>query len=574
MNKIRKFFGLLALSVAIFGCHKPEIIPPTTTAIGLNSVSAIFNAGKLKNDPSAKFTTTISSPDQLNSNIVINVPWFYPEHSNNIITDITNMRVLVSIDDNCFIEPSVNVLDLTKENHFTFTDGRGEKHKIVITGKIAKLSKCDLLSFSITNPSLVSVLNKENSTITISVNEFTNYTKCKVAYDISPHASCSLDGMETVDFSTINKITVTAHSGATKVYDVILSDAPVEKIPYGFRPNSQEIVWSVDMESLGMMRSAEKNVSLGVLGNNLIICAGNGDTPIYVNRTNGVKVGNISLGSAEATGQIENDEAGNLLICNRSNTEFKIWSTRAVDQSPTLLLSHTVTNGFKLGSKLSVRGDIKSNAIIVVPYEGIDGVSGTNEMVYWTVTGGVISAANTKSITGGAINQGLSVWGSAPANSPAFVPLSTNVSDGFVFSAYDSNTLFFIKGDDFTMRPMLTDGRTLAWAYNNNCMDVKVFNKARYTIALHCGHFPQWGGVPLLFLYDMTTLSSVTGTVNASPSLVLSHTCSTFYVTGGAAAAGGDVLLYPSPDGYFMNIYYIEHNNRIIESFQVDCIVR
>jgi len=92
-------------------------------SLGLTSVSAMFNYGTYKGNSAATFTATVSD---LTQDIVIQVPYYYPEESNNQVTDITNMKVYATMDYNCFIEPKLGILDLSKANYFTYTDGRGK----------------------------------------------------------------------------------------------------------------------------------------------------------------------------------------------------------------------------------------------------------------------------------------------------------------------------------------------------------------------------------------------------------------------------------------------------------------
>ena len=44
--------------------------------------------------------------------------------------------------------------------------------------------------------------------------------------------------------------------------------------------------------------------------------------------------------------------------------------------------------------------------------------------------------------------------------------------------------------------------------------------------------------------------------------------------TGGGVAPVGDVILVPSSDGYYMSLFCIDNNNRLVVAYQVDCIDR
>jgi len=53
-----------------------------------------------------------------------------------------------------------------------------------------------------------------------------------------------------------------------------------------------------------------------------------GTTPVYLDLANGSAKGHINIGSADASGCVKNDDAGNMIICNYSTGEFKIWRTK------------------------------------------------------------------------------------------------------------------------------------------------------------------------------------------------------------------------------------------------------
>ena len=100
-----------ALLTILSGCHKPEKLVPTEVRQGLNSISAQFAEGELKNDANAKFTLQITNPDA--KAIVITVPWDYPEESTNQ-TSITKMKITANLDYNTLIDPPLTVMALTQ----------------------------------------------------------------------------------------------------------------------------------------------------------------------------------------------------------------------------------------------------------------------------------------------------------------------------------------------------------------------------------------------------------------------------------------------------------------------------
>ena len=81
-----------------------------------------------------------------------------------------------------------------------------------------------------------------------------------------------------------------------------------------------------------------------------------------------------------------------------------------------------------------------------------------------------------------------------------------------------------------------------------------------------------------IYLYDMTSLAGMNGTINETSALMFNIEPETFYEQGGGqggnVAPTGDVILVPSSDGYYMALYCIDNNNRVVVGYQVDCIDR
>ena len=76
----------------------------------------------------------------------------------------------------------------------------------------------------------------------------------------------------------------------------------------------------------------------------------------------------------------------------------------------------------------------------------------------------------------------------------------------------------------------------------------------------------------------MTSLTGMSGSIEETSALMFSLTPETFYEqgggTGGFVASVGDVILVPSANGYYMTLYCIDNNNRLLVAYQVDCIDR
>lgn len=112
MKKIYLLLGLLSIMTA---CQEPEYVLPTADRQGITSLTAIFTSGPFTDKEIVKYTITDASADKY----VIPIPWFYPEDSEDETTPyMTTVRVRAELAPNCTIEPSLTVLDLTKDNYF------------------------------------------------------------------------------------------------------------------------------------------------------------------------------------------------------------------------------------------------------------------------------------------------------------------------------------------------------------------------------------------------------------------------------------------------------------------------
>jgi hypothetical protein len=572
-----KLLAALA-ALAMVGCQEPVEVPPTTTSIGIHSVSATFLKGELSTNKMAVFSTSVTS---LEEDIVIPVPWFFPEDSNNQITDITEMRVTATMDYNCFLDPGLCVLDLTKENHFDYTDGRGEHHDIVIRGEIRKLPYKQIIDFQVVNPSLITIIDEANKVIKISYTDATEpmLGECEVEYSLSPHATISIADKETIDLTTLKEVVVTAHDGSQQTYTIQAKNSTPKKVQYGYAAGSESELWFLEMEGLGIPCVEINNQSLAVAGKYLVVCPGTGAEPVLLNKNTGRKEGTMALTGGVEAGYVCNDDAGNLLISNRTDATFCIWKTNDVTATPTLLLSYDNTTGYPLGGSFKVQGDINGNALIVAPFWGTEVGGGQNNIIFWHITNGVVSEPTIQAITGFVGPA----WGAGhwyfTANSPiAFTPLGTRIEEGLLLSVYDENTLYLVDGTSFTCSKLL-GGYSAANFPNapiNRSISAKMFNNARYVALFATGAWPAWAVNTYLYLYDMTSMAGMSGTIEATTALMFNLAPETFYEqgggTGGNVAPVGDVILVPSSDGYYMTLYCIDNNNRLVVAYQVDCI--
>lgn len=566
--KMKKIFILIAGALLMLSsCHKPEYVEPTADRQGITSLSAIFTFGPYVDSEVARLQITDPNAERY----VIPIPHYYPESSfDETEVYMTKMRVQAELQPNCLIEPSLGdqLLDLTKENWFTYTNAQGESRPICITGERVRSNKCELISFALTEPALTGVIDKAAKTVTlITVDEL---TACTATAQISAHATISPNPADVRSYDEPVTFTVTADNGVDKAEYVVAKGLP-EKIDKGFNMNTVEQLFNFDPVSmLGMPPYSTPILpSLAYVDGKLVLCSGDGSAPIYLNAKTGVKEGNVVLGDATAY-SVTNDEGKYILYCNHANggETFNIWRSTGVDVAPELYYSFTNSTDIPMGWKVKVNGSLDADALIVITNEGITGVTSSGRATVVEVKGG--EPVNVHVID---LSAHTMWW--AVDRMGCVVAASNDMADGWFTSQYSESYLRYILADG-TQGAAISSDMT-GWGLNPNCLDAKSFNNVEYLALFVNSHFPAWGMGPELYLYDVTDKAQVTGSdVTQVPGLVLSNRAITWYQTGAyePASAVGDVIIAPSADGFTFQLYYYDHNSQVIGGYSADCIKR
>ena len=571
---------LITAAALCAACHQPEFVEPTAERQGITSLAAYFAFGPFEGQEMGRLE--ISDPAQ--DRYEIPIPWYFPENSDDITTPyMLKVRVRASLQPNCKIEPALTILDLTEENHFTYTDATGASHGIIITGKRVKSDKCEIISFSLKQPQLSGMVDKTARKVSLITAKDLSMAEATVT--LSAHATISPDPAEPHNYNEGFTFTVTADDGVTKAEYLVVKDIP-EKIDYGVNTTSAETLFNLDPSSgMGLPGyKAVANVSMGVIDSDLIVNMGDGSTPRYYNKIVGTYGGEIKIGSAVPTGAIASDEQDHLLICNLAETGemFTIWKTSSVKQAPVELLSFKNEEDIQLGLEMKVIGNIEDEASISVTYPGLAGVTQSGRFRSIHIVGGEVVSNELKDVSGNGF-----LWGSGSAGSTCVPAASAGNDQGWYSCVYSDNQLTWFK-PDLTIGKQLngygdgTDDVQGGGTYvdsntSPNNLDTKGFNNARYLALFVSNHFPKWWPGPQLYVYDIT--SGLQGdNIWNSPTLVFSKPFmyNLQYNTGGHDGNGacGDVILAPSADGYMLYIYYYDHYAQMLGGYSLDCIKR
>ena len=567
-----------ALSLAS-SCHKPEYVLSTADRQGFTSISAYFTSGQYDGSVLARLDVT---QEMLESGILcIPVPYYYPEESDDSSTPMMAMskvRIRAELDNNCSIDPPLSILDLNEMTKIRYTDSKGKVYNLELYGKMKKSDKASIMGMSITGPNcgtFDAFVDNENRILYLYTTD--DLSDCTISVDVSAHSSVKTDGTVARNYNESQDVVIASHSG--KEYTYKTQKAIPTKIAHGFNKTSVRQLFNFEPASrLGTPAyTAATNPSIASIGGYLVVCMGDGSTPIYLDGQTGAKKGEIVLGSAQP-GSIASDEAGNMLICNHIADDpysgtLSIYKTSSVSEAPVLFYEYDSQTILPRGGKMEVNGNLNSDAMITILFEGIAGITTSSSFISIQVKDGAVVSAQEYDLAG----LGLS-WGHAPVNAGVVTPASGNGDMGWYFGAYSGMSggpeLDWIK-KDLSLGSNMPTSNGSGWAWNANQIDCKSYNNAQYLALLVLSHFPAWGVAPTLYVYDVTDTSGLKDEFDSCDALVMQTEIEWFQQTNADDTNScGDVVIVPSADGYKVFIYYFDQYAGAIGGFVADCIKR
>ena len=573
---MKRIYYLITVAVLALAssCQDPHFIEQNAERQGITSLTAFFTTGKYKDQQLAKLDVTDENMDYF----LIEIPYYFPEETEDPTTIyLSALRIRAELAPNCSIDPPLTVLDLSpgNEHKFTFTTNRGESREITIAAKRTKFRRTDVMTFSLdgTFPCDGFVDNDLRKIYLFTNDDLSGYTAKAV---VCPHAKIKdIEAFEKPkDYNQPQKFTVIAHDEVTETEYTITKEAPT-KIPYGFNAKSAKEMFSVNPVNLGFPAYTEAmNPSVGVLETKLVISMGDGTAPKYLNGITGVLEGELNLGAAKADG-MTSDEGGNLILTNKAaaGETLNIYSTNSLTAAPELFYSFTNESTLVVGNVVRVIGDIKSDARMILTHEGVSGVTSSGLVTQLVICGGqVVEKASVDYLS---VYPG---WGETATHYAKVTPVSVDLASGVMVSHYGNSVtigedshyyLAYIDGKMNKTEKDLFDVDYCNWGKSPNSMDAKRFNNATYLAHFVTTQFPAWGQNPGLYVYDISTPSSIKA---ADP--VVKNMSITQYNAQNAEAsnASGDVVISQSADGFKMFVYYFDHYAQAIGGYSVNCI--
>ncbi len=553
MKKYLYNIAIVALVATFASCQEPDEHQYTMSEIGLNSISAQFATGDYKNDASATFTTVVTA-DNI-ENIVIDIPCFYPETSDNI-SDMTAMRVTASLDNNYTLSPMLSTLDLTQENYLTLTDPEGATRSVMITGNHKEPSGCQILSFVVGES--VGIIDQTNNKISLIAED--EIVDALATVSLSPHASFKEGADPRVDKQSYTEtpieFTVIAYDGTEATYQV-LTEIP-DKVAYGYREGSEREVWNNNITTTyGVTCTTSSNYTLGLIGSSLIFSTGAAQYEVDIVTGDLIGDGPVSWSmDLGAYGAVSSDGYGNLLLLEggAADAPYTIYMTSSVDSAPVAIYTTTNPYGATIGNKISITGDLTTDAVITVPLWYGANTSGFM-FIRWIVSGGVIGEAEKITVSG--------VQPDAWNGNMDVCYASTDLNNSLYYTvAYSANNITAINSADDTVAGVLV--ATLNDTnYNLNCVDVATLNGATYVASYLGGHFSYSAGVSA-YMYDVTTPTYPSA--GAAWSVVATRHMTT------NTKASSDVLLLTSSDGYTLRLFYVDSATESMAHFDFSCL--
>lgn len=547
---------VMVLLTFLGGCHQPDELLPSVSREGINSITATFSDG------TGQFTGYITDGS---NQIVIPIPYYYPESSDNQVTttQLSNMRITANLDDNVTVSPSLLYLDLTKDNAITVTDQLKQQKQYTIRGEIRKSNACLIEEFKLPSLGITGVINEAAKTISLIA--IGDLVPALGELTMSYHASVSPDPRTaSLDYDNDIKLTVTAHDGVTQSVYTVKKAVP-EKLAYGIRTGSGKLMFAKKLKADLGITLDNLTGGIAVSGDYLVLNTRSASS-IYINAKTGEKAGEIDLG--EIKGSLTNfyntaDDDGNILVCNLAPNagSFKVWKLNSVTASPKLYIEWN--GAVAIGRKLSIAGSLNNNAIITAPI-----LAAGQKFARWTVVNGALTSETPEIITMTGLVKG---W---TTNCDIVYTSGADVNSDYFVASYSDCTFAWVNGTTNTVRKSLD---AISSNYIPNAVDYVTFNNAKYTTLNWVNSF-NWGAADAVWLLDVSSDDNFAGNLetNTCKSVVWESDRDKYGAKGVTPLVAngngtGDVALKVSDDGYYMYLYFMFTNGYVV-GYQFDCI--
>lgn len=560
MKHLSKYFAVALSALFMASCQQPDFkVSEAEATKAINSITASFI------DDTSEENHFKSEIDYDNHVITIVFPYTYPANTKYNLTkdDLKKVKVVANLDDNCFIEPSILIMDLTQDNIITVINQKKERTDYIVRGEIRKSNACAVTAFKLVDENLVGVVNESTKVISIIKDE----APAKQLAEVELSFGATITGTDPTkvacDYSKDVKFTVTAQDGKTTAEYTVKVQLP-STLEKGMRPGSGKILWNNKIVDTYAPATPLMMTSMAVIKDYIVLNTRNEDMMV-VNRKTGAKEGTIklpfksSLGNFKATG----DSSDNILVTNLDSKEIVVYRIKGINGTPTEYIRYNV-GGNSYGRGISVIGSLDKDAVITMPRFGDAGWY----FLRWTVTGGVLNTEPELVTINSSLNAGgwvynCDVVATDPSNpkSDYFVNSYAKLTGGTTASE-DRGTIWI---DGATNKDKCHSPYTSSnWV--RNALDYVKFNGVGYLIANSVNSF-TWGADDMIYLYDLgdANLDNIVWKSEAGIYGSMSN------ITQANGNACSDVALRLSDNGYYMYAYFFFAGGQLV-CVQFDCL--
>ena len=272
---------------------------------------------------------------------------------------------------------------------------------------------------------------------------------------------------------------------------------------------------------------------------------------------------------------ITNDNAGNLIVCNRTayvNDEYTdgyfILNVVTPDGKESNLITKAAWEcGGPFGAEIKVNGDITKDAVIAAPVEGIAGITMSLTMGYWEVKAGEIGDFNQVTVTGFVGTWAAGAWNTYPNNFPTIYPKGTTAAEGFIMSgSYEENAAYTFGTDGAATIALLPDpDQSGNYAYQT--IDIMTLGGKKYLVSVASTFFPEWGLTPVVSVVDFDNFTA--GSVIHDIALFNRNGASFFAADWDYGISPACSVKLYNADGK-LGVAYVDLNGRCAESYVLD----
>lgn len=560
MKHLSKYFAVALSALFMASCQQPDFkVSEAEATKAINSITASFI------DDTSEENHFKSEIDYDNHVITIVFPYTYPANTKYNLTkdDLKKVKVVANLDDNCFIEPSILIMDLTQDNIITVINQKKERTDYIVRGEIRKSNACAVTAFKLVDENLVGVVNESTKVISIIKDE----APAKQLAEVELSFGATITGTDPTkvacDYSKDVKFTVTAQDGKTTAEYTVKVQLP-STLEKGMRPGSGKILWNNKIVDTYAPATPLMMTSMAVIKDYIVLNTRNEDMMV-VNRKTGAKEGTIklpfksSLGNFKATG----DSSDNILVTNLDSKEIVVYRIKGINGTPTEYIRYNV-GGKSYGRGISVIGSLDKDAVITMPRFEDAGWY----FLRWTVTGGVLNTEPELVTINSSVNASgwvynCDVVATDPSNpkSDYFVNSYAKLTGGTTANV-DRGTIWI---DGATNKDKCHSPYTSSnWV--RNALDYVKFNGVGYLIANSVNSF-TWGADDMIYLYDLGD-ANLDNIVWKSEVGIYGSMSNINQANGNACS---DVALRLSDNGYYMYAYFFFAGGQLV-CVQFDCL--